>query len=63
MFAVCKPRLEARMEGFLVFNFAHKREHARQRMAAWTRSGDLRYNEDAVEGIENAARVHRHDAG
>ena len=45
---------QARMEGFLVFNFAHRHEHARQRMAAWIRSGDLRYKEDVVEGLENA---------
>ena len=45
---------QARMEGFLVFNFAHKHEHARQRMAGWIRNGDLRYKEDAVEGLENA---------
>ena len=48
---------QARMEGFLVFNFAHKHEHARQRMASWIRSGDLRYKEDAVEGLENAPRA------
>ena len=45
---------QARMEGFLVFNFAHRHEHARQRMAAWIRSGDLSYREDVVEGLENA---------
>ena len=45
---------QARMEGFLVFNFAHRHEHARQRMAEWIRSGDLRYREDVVEGLENA---------
>ena len=45
---------QARMEGFLVFNFAHRHEHARQRMAEWIRSGDLRYREDVAEGLENA---------
>ena len=45
---------QARMEGFLVFNFAHRHEHARHRMAAWIRSGDLRYREDVVEGLQNA---------
>lgn len=48
---------QARMEGFLVFNFAHKHEHARQRMAEWIRSGELRYKEDVVEGLENAPRA------
>ena len=45
---------QARMEGFLVFNFAHKHEHARQRMAEWIRTGQLKYREDVVEGLENA---------
>ena len=48
---------QARMEGFLVFNFAHKHEHARQRMAEWIRSGQLKYREDVVEGLENAPRA------
>ncbi|MXY22520.1 MAG: NADP-dependent oxidoreductase [Dehalococcoidia bacterium] len=45
---------QAKMEGFLVFNFAHKHEHARQRMAEWIRTGQLKYREDVVEGLENA---------
>ena len=45
---------QAKMEGFLVFNFAHKHEHARERMAGWIRSGELRYREDIVEGLQNA---------
>ncbi len=45
---------QARMEGFLVFQFASRHEHARQRMAAWIRGGDLRYKEDVVDGLENA---------
>ncbi len=45
---------QARMEGFLVFNFTHRHEHARKRMAEWIRSGELRYKEDVVSGLENA---------
>ena len=48
---------QARMEGFLVFNFAHKHDHARQRMAEWIRSGQLKYKEDVVEGLENAPQA------
>ena len=48
---------QAKMEGFLVFNFAHKHEHARQRMAEWIRTGQLKYREDVVEGLENAPRA------
>ena len=48
---------QAKMEGFLVFNFAHKHDHARQRMAEWIRTGQLKYKEDVVEGLENAPRA------
>ena len=48
---------QAKMEGFLVFNFAHKHDHARQRMAEWIRSGQLKYKEDVVEGLENAPQA------
>ncbi len=48
---------QAKMEGFLVFNFAHKHERARQRMAEWIRTGQLKYREDVVEGLENAPRA------
>ncbi len=45
---------QAKMEGFLVFNYAHQHEDARQRMANWIRTGQLKYKEDVVEGLENA---------
>ena len=45
---------QAKVEGFLVFNFAHRHDHARQRMAQWIRTGQLKYKEDAVDGLENA---------
>ena len=45
---------QAKVEGFLVFNFTHRHEHARQRMAEWIRTGQLKYKEDVVDGIENA---------
>ena len=45
---------QAKVEGFLVFNFAHRHEHARQRMAEWIRTGQLKYKEDVVDGLENA---------
>ena len=53
---------QARMEGFLVFNFAHRHEHARQRMAEWIRSGELRYKEGRRRGLgERAPGIHRDD--
>ena len=45
---------QAKVEGFLVFNFAHRHDHARQRMAQWIRTGQLKYKEDVVDGLENA---------
>ncbi|MCL0028814.1 NADP-dependent oxidoreductase [Dehalococcoidia bacterium] len=45
---------QARMEGFLVGKFASRSEEARHRMANWIQSGQLRYREDVVSGLENA---------
>ncbi len=48
---------QARMEGFLVFQFAARHDEARRRMAGWIREGKLKYREDVVEGLENAPRA------
>ncbi|MXY47353.1 MAG: NADP-dependent oxidoreductase [Chloroflexi bacterium] len=45
---------QAKMEGFLVFQFANRHDEGRQRIAQWIREGKLKYREDIVEGIENA---------
>ena len=45
---------QARMEGFLSGKFAGRFEEARRRMASWIDSGELRYREDVVEGLEKA---------
>ena len=44
----------ARMEGFLVFQFAAKHDEALRRLAGWVQDGTLKYREDVVEGIENS---------
>ena len=44
----------ARMEGFLVFQFADRHEPALARLGQWVSAGHLRYREDVVEGIEQA---------
>lgn len=44
----------ARMQGFLVWDYEHRYEEAVTRLAAWVRSGQLRYREDILEGIEQA---------
>lgn len=45
---------QARMEGFLVFQFSQHHDEARRRIAGWIREGKIKYKEDVVEGIENA---------
>lgn len=55
------PRVErtilvkrARMQGFLVFDYAERYAEALPVLADWVRSGRLRYREDITEGIETA---------
>ena len=44
----------ARVEGFLVSDFDHRREEATRRLAQWVGSGDITYRETITEGLENA---------
>ena len=48
---------QARMEGFLVFQFADRHEEGRRQMAKWISDGSLSYKEDFVDGLENAPRA------
>ena len=55
------PRVErhllnksARMEGFLIWDYEHRYEEAVTRLAAWVRSGALRYREEILEGLASA---------
>lgn len=48
---------QARIEGFLVFNFAQDHEVARARLTEWVVSGRLKYKEDVVDGFEGAPRA------
>ncbi|MCL4799455.1 MAG: NADP-dependent oxidoreductase [Burkholderiales bacterium] len=55
------PRVErhllvkrARMQGFVVFDFAARYGEARAALVEWVRSGKIRYREDILEGIERA---------
>ena len=47
----------ARMEGFLVSDYAPRFGEAAQRLASWVASGDLRWQEDVTEGLENAPQA------
>lgn len=55
------PRVErhllnksARMQGFLIWDYEHRYNEAVTRLASWIRSGQLRYREEILEGIEQA---------
>lgn len=55
------PRVErhllvkrARMQGFVVLDYANRYEEARTKLAAWVRKGKLHYREDILDGIEHA---------
>ncbi len=55
------PRIErqllvkrARVQGFVIFDFATAFAEARTALAQWVRSGAIRYREDILEGIEQA---------
>ncbi|HET7312769.1 NADP-dependent oxidoreductase [Salinisphaera sp.] len=42
----------ARMEGFIVFDFADRYPQAAREMADWLAAGDLKHREDIVEGFD-----------
>ena len=55
------PRVErhllvrrARMQGFVVLDYANRYEEARVKLARWLREGKLSYREDILDGIEHA---------
>ena len=55
------PRVErhllvkrARMQGFIIFDYAARFGEARTALAQWVRSGALRYREDILDGIDKA---------
>ena len=55
------PRVErhllnksARMQGFLIWDYEHRYNEAVTRLSAWIRSGQLRYREDILDGLETA---------
>jgi NADPH-dependent curcumin reductase CurA len=44
----------ARMQGFLVTDYAHRFDEGLRRLGRWLADGKLRYREDVTEGLENA---------
>jgi NADPH:quinone reductase len=47
----------ARMEGFLVSDYAHRFDEAAARLGRWLAEGKIRWREDVTEGLENAPRA------
>ena len=47
----------ARVEGFLVFQFADRYQEGLQQLAQWLKSGQIKYREQIVDGIEIAPRA------
>jgi NADPH-dependent curcumin reductase CurA len=45
---------QAKVEGFLVFQFMDRFEEALKQLGTWLREGRIKYREDIVEGLENA---------
>ena len=43
-----------RIQGFIVFDFAARYREGLEQLAAWLRTGQLRYREDVVEGLHEA---------
>jgi NADPH-dependent curcumin reductase CurA len=44
----------ARLEGFLIYDYAHRFPEGLARLGRWLADGKLRYREDVTEGLENA---------
>jgi NADPH-dependent curcumin reductase len=43
-----------RVQGFIVYDFAHRYPEGLRRLAAWVKSGRIRYREDVVDGLPRA---------
>ena len=47
----------AKVQGFLVFDYAARYASALEQLAQWVRSGQIKYHEDVIEGFENMPRA------
>ena len=47
----------ARMQGLIVFDWVDRYREGIEQMAAWLKSGELKYKEDIVKGLENAPKA------
>jgi len=42
----------AKMQGFFIYNFAPRFQEAHEKMLGWLKSGELKYHEDILHGLE-----------
>jgi NADPH-dependent curcumin reductase CurA len=47
----------ARMQGFLISDYASRFDEAATRLGRWVATGELRWKEDVTDGLENAPRA------
>jgi len=47
----------ARVEGFVVYDWWHRRDEAIRRLSAWHRAGSLKFREDVLQGFENVPQA------
>ncbi len=47
----------ARMQGFLISDYASRFDEAATRLGRWVATGELRWKEDVADGLENAPRA------
>jgi hypothetical protein len=48
---------QAKVEGFLVYQFSDRYEEALRQLSNWLRERKIKYREDVVDGLENAPRA------
>lgn len=47
----------ARMQGFIVFDYADRYEEGRAQLSAWVREGRIKHKEEIVDGLRNAPQA------
>ncbi len=50
-------RMRARMEGFLIFDYAARYAEGREALGGWLADGRLKYREDIMDGLENTPKA------
>jgi NADPH:quinone reductase len=48
---------QAKVEGFIVFQYSDRFEEALRQLSTWLREGRIKYHEDVIGGLENAPKA------